>query len=175
MEEKVIRGKTKKKPSAIFDYNMYMGGVDISDKKICHYASERSTRRYWKKIFQNLLDISVLNSWIIYTLHTGKKLDRHRFLIEIVEALCEGHERVPNPLVRPVVELPLRHGLVLLEGKKEKDCYVCSDRSKDKKSSTGRKRSRHWCPACKVGCHERCDPQLEHVTNQGLTRRARRQ
>ena len=66
LEEKIIRGKTKTKPSAIFDYNKFMGGVDISDKQICHYSSERSTRRYWKKIFQNLLDISVLNSWIIF-------------------------------------------------------------------------------------------------------------
>ena len=173
LEEKIIRGKTKTKPSAIFDYNKFMGGVDISDKQICHYASERSTRRYWKKIFQNLLDISVLNSWIIFCLHSGRKMDRDKYLIEVVEALCEGHERVPTP--QPVEQLPAQHCLVLLEGKKEKDCYVCSNRSKDKKSSRGRSRSRYWCPACQVGCHQKCAPQLEHVTNQGARKRPCRQ
>ena len=100
-------------------------------------------------------------------------MDRDKYLIEVVEALCEGHERVPTP--QPVEQLPAQHCLVLLEGKKEKDCYVCSNRSKDKKSSRGRSRSRYWCPACQVGCHQKCAPQLEHVTNQGERKRPRRQ
>ena len=66
IEEKLIRNKPKRKLSAIFDYNLFMGGVDISDKQICHFAAERSTRRYWKKVFQNLLDVSILNSWLLF-------------------------------------------------------------------------------------------------------------
>ncbi|GFO36440.1 PiggyBac transposase uribo2 [Plakobranchus ocellatus] len=92
METKTIKGKQKTKPVLIFYYNKYMGGVDLSDKKIYHYAAERSTRRYWKKIFHNLIDIAILNSWILFSLSTGKKLDRERFIIEVVENLCEGDD-----------------------------------------------------------------------------------
>lgn len=181
VQENVIRGREKKKPEAIFDYNAFMGGVDISDKQLYHYASDRSTRRYWKKIFQNLMDVSVLNSWILFNLSVpeGKKLKRDKYILSIVEDLCNCHLAAP-PLPRPVQLLPDAdavlepHRLILLEGRKEKDCFVCSDRSKDKKSSKGRKRTRHWCPACKVGCHEHCEQQLIHKTDQGLTRKKKR-
>ena len=63
IETKTIRGKELTKPSMVFDYNTYMGGIDLSDKIICHYAAERPTRRYWKKIFFNLVDICLLNSY----------------------------------------------------------------------------------------------------------------
>ena len=49
-----IRGKELTKPSMVFDYNTYMGGIDLSDKTICHYAAECPTRRYWKKDFLQL-------------------------------------------------------------------------------------------------------------------------
>ena len=158
----VKRGKVIDKPQMILDYNKHMGGVDISDKMVCHYASERSTRRYWKKIFQNLMDISVLNSWILHSeTYPAKKISRRQFLIEVIEAFCET----------TVTTAILQHHLILLDGKKEKDCVVCSVRGStraDKNSSRGRKRSRHWCPACKVGCHERCEPNLVHQTDRGL-------
>ena len=57
----------------ILDYNKHMGGFDVSDKMVCHYASERSSRSYWKRIFQNLMDIFVLNSWILYNLFNPQK------------------------------------------------------------------------------------------------------
>ncbi|KAK3732053.1 hypothetical protein RRG08_026440 [Elysia crispata] len=59
------------------------------------------------------------------------------------------------------------HRLVLLEGKKEKRCFVCS-------TPAQRKRSKHWCPACKVGCHEKCEAQLTHEDNLGLRMQRKR-
>ena len=159
--EVVVRKRDKevRKPSVVTDYNAHMGGIDVSDKMLCHYASERATRRYWKKVFQNLLDISILNSWILHNLsdHT-ESLKRGKFLMDVVESLCE----VPT-VTKTVVE----HHLILLEGRKEKDCVVCSKRSTNPMSSAGRKRTRHWCPACQVGCHEQCEPQLNHETGRG--------
>ncbi|GFO01603.1 PiggyBac transposable element-derived protein 4 [Plakobranchus ocellatus] len=173
--EKTVRGKVQKKPAAIFDYNSFMGGVDVSDKQIYHYASERSTRRYWKKIFQNLLDISILNSWIIFKMSLGNSLKRDKFLISVIECLCEPEPAVARPMaVQVAAPAPLAlHELVRLPDRKEKDCFVCSDRTTHKNSSAGRKRSRFWCPVCKVGCHERCEKNLIHVTNQGLQKRKR--
>ena len=182
VEEKVIRNKTKIKPTAIFHYNTFMGGVDLSDKQIYHHAAERSTRRYWKKIFQNLLDISILNSWIIFNLGRERKMSRDKFILSIVESLVSTAQPEPQPQPQQQPALPLQvqppveptHELVLLEGRKEKDCFICNDRSKNSKSSQGRKRTRYWCSGCKVGCHPTCLPQLTHVTDQGLTRKRKR-
>ena len=184
VDEKVIRNKTKVKPTAIFHYNSFMGGVDLSDKQIYHHAAERSTRRYWKKIFQNLLDISILNSWNIFNLSRERKMSRDKYILAIVESLVSTANLQPQPEPQPQPQqqpaLPLQplaeptHELVLLEGRKEKDCFICNDRSKNSKSSQGRKRTRYWCPACKVGCHPTCLSQLTHVTDQGLTRKRKR-
>ena len=56
-------GLMKRKPNCIIDYNKYMGGVDLGDHRIYHVSAERPTRRYWKKIFFNLVDMALLNSY----------------------------------------------------------------------------------------------------------------
>ena len=150
MEERVIRGKEKRKPAAIFHYNLMMESVDISDKEICHLASERSTRRYWVRIFQNLVDISIANFWILYQIihnPVGKKpMSRGKYIISIVEALCNMFHVRPQrpPHFQPLQLFPGTdtHRIHFLDRKKEKDCFVCSDKAKDKKSSKGRKRTR---------------------------------
>ena len=109
-----------------------------------------------------------MNSHIIYT-HLIKKTNRRKFVIDIVEALCatqhpdaQPPQRPPQRAVGPAGAAPVApiatNRLVLLEGKKEKRCFVCS-------TPAQRKRSRHWCPACKVGCHEKCEAQLTHEDN----------
>ena len=163
------RGKEFIKPAMVLDYNMFMGGVDVGDKKVCHVAAERATHRYWVKIFRNLMDISITNAYEIYQLNTDapNRLSKHDFIVSIVEALCSStmatEPRVPGHPSVPV------HRLVLLPGRNERECAVCSDRK-----GTGRRRSRHWCPGCDVGCHELCEPRLEHYKRKrgGRKRRA---
>ena len=122
------RNKPIEKPTLIHDYNLHMGGVDISDKMVCHYASERATRRYWKKIFQNLLDVSLLNAFLLYENTPGTtKMKRKLFIITIVESLCLQH---PTPPPLPPPPTALLHQLVLLGGRKEMQCAVCSKRPK---------------------------------------------
>ena len=154
-EKRLIRHKERNKPTMIYDYNTYMGGVDLSDKKVYHIAAERATHRYWVKLFRNLLDISVLNAYEIYKLSVNdqQRKRKYDFVVDVIESLC-GPVDEPNPQA-PIQPL---HRLFLLDGRKERDCVVCSDRS----VPGGRKRSRHWCPACDVGCHERCEPRLQH-------------
>ncbi|KAK3751173.1 hypothetical protein RRG08_023931 [Elysia crispata] len=132
-----------------------MGGVDLADKKAYHLAAERSTRRYWKKIFHNQLDIALVNGHILFMKLKNPRMDRRRFIIELVEPTVMGLAGAAHATNR----------LVLLEGKKEYRCYVCSTPQR-------RRRSRHWCPACKVGCHEKCEAQLVHRDDIGLQKKA---
>lgn len=152
------RGKEVTKPVMVTHYNKYMGGVDVSDKKICHVAAERATHRYWVKVFRHLIDVALLNGYEIYLQNTdGRKLSRHDFLVSVVETLCCATDEVPR-------QATPQHHLVLLPERKEMDCSVCSDRKGGR-----RRRSRHWCPACGVGCHEKCAARLDH--SQGPARR----
>ena len=47
------------------------------------------------------------------------------------------------------------HRLELLSDKKESNCYVCSTPAR-------RRHTRHWCPICQVGVHEKCEKQFTH-------------
>lgn len=144
--------------------------MDLSDKNVCHIAAERPTHRYWVKIFRNLMDIAILNAYEVYKLNTDKEklLDKHDFVVSVVESLCgaTNHDQ-PTQSARPYIP---QHCLKLLDGRKERDCVLCSDRY----SGGTRKRSRHWCPGCGVGCHKKCEPNLEHYKRQARAGRKRR-
>ncbi|XP_068232203.1 piggyBac transposable element-derived protein 4-like [Palaemon carinicauda] len=139
----------KIKPKVINDYNVGMGGVDLSDKKLYHYAAQRSTRRYWKKIYSNLIDVSVLNAYIIYQQNTDRPFKRDDFLRDIIECLsipdAASYPLIPqspgsrlsnspgrNPI--PVSSPGSSHVYARLDGCKQRLCAVCP------------KRSKHWCP-----------------------------
>ncbi|XP_041982758.1 piggyBac transposable element-derived protein 4-like [Aricia agestis] len=62
---KQVRESTK--PILILDYNIMMGGVDKKDQMLAMYPIERKRTRVWyKKLFRRLLNVSVLNSFIIH-------------------------------------------------------------------------------------------------------------
>ena len=85
----------KQKPKCLAADNQYMGGVDISARKIYHVSHERPTKRYWKKVFFNVLDIALLSSYKLYKGNTGGGLGKtHRdfFLCSIVESLCAAED-----------------------------------------------------------------------------------
>ena len=53
-------------PRAIADYTMHMRGVDLFDQKASYYSTLLSSKRWYIKIFYHLLDIAVINSYILY-------------------------------------------------------------------------------------------------------------
>ena len=109
-DSRTAAGLMKRQPNCIIDYNKYMGGVDLSDRKIYHVSAERPTRRYWKKIFFNLLDMALLNSYELYRANTdaGQCKNRHDFLCAVVESLC-GMEK-PR-LAMPAARAPAQAAL----------------------------------------------------------------
>ena len=119
VQEQIKRDKTKRKPSCIFEYNKYMRGVDMSDKQLYHHVAERSASRYWKRIFQNLLDISILNSWIIFKLQREKKMSRDKIILNIVESLCSFN---PQPVPPRQLALP-EPACMYTSIPSEKDCF----------------------------------------------------
>jgi len=54
------------KPNVIVQYNAFMGGVDKLDQMLKLYLSLCTTMKWYKKLFQHLLDVTVYNSFVLY-------------------------------------------------------------------------------------------------------------
>lgn len=64
--------KTQKKkvmipcPKIVKEYNAHMGGVDLMDSFLGRYRIKVKTRKWYMRIFYHLLDLIVINSWVLY-------------------------------------------------------------------------------------------------------------
>lgn len=72
MHHNVAVDETTGKPEIIHFYNLTKGGVDEIDKKCSIYTCSRRTRRWPMTIFYRMLDISTVNSHIMYDIHHKK-------------------------------------------------------------------------------------------------------
>ena len=79
-QEREKKGKKVNKPEVVHEYNDKMRGVDKSDAHLAYYgiASRGRMTKYYIKQFFYLLDMTALNSYIIYK-KTGGTLDRFDF------------------------------------------------------------------------------------------------
>jgi hypothetical protein len=152
-EDKIIRSKkglVGRKPALIHNYNQSMGGVDVSDKSVYHLTCNRQTSKYWKKIFFNLIDISMFNAYVLYSLNSDRPITRREFHRQIVCSLVS--EDRPSP--RPAGDVP-GHRLEHLPGNAARKCVVCSQ-------ATNKGRTRFWCSGCNSGVHRECYHKLQH-------------
>lgn len=109
-------------PKPIVDYNMYMGGVDLSDQLIQYYSVHHTTRRWYRTMFFHFIDIAVTNGFIMYREiqklrnTPANQLITHKAYVEqLVAELCgvtvgavpvqrrTGH--TPVPISKPVGRL----------------------------------------------------------------------
>jgi len=95
--------KVVSQPKTISNYNKYMNGVDRSDQILATNNVSRKCMKWWKTLFFHLIDIAVVNSFILFKEHQAKNPDdealRRRadysqadFREEIVRQLCNLSE-----------------------------------------------------------------------------------
>ena len=66
-ESRVQKRKWRYCPAVIREYNTYMGAVDLCDQmKVSYEVDRRSKVRFYLRVFFDFLDISVVNSKIVY-------------------------------------------------------------------------------------------------------------
>ncbi|XP_063079932.1 piggyBac transposable element-derived protein 4-like [Engraulis encrasicolus] len=133
------------RPTAVGEYNKYMGGVDTSDQMIGTNSVHRKTRRWPMTVFQHLLDVAVTNSYILHksqsTNMQARLLTRQQFQEELAAHLLgvtlkTGQPNPPPPPTRQHLPVPCSSG-----------------HTKDQRASMGRRR----CKLCSRNTPWKCD------------------
>ena len=92
-------------PVAIEKYNCYMGRVDKSDQYLSYHNVLRKTVRYWQKLFYHLVDIAVVNSFVLYNLiaHMSgcRPITENDFRDELVLQIIEHYGKNQREKVCP--------------------------------------------------------------------------
>jgi hypothetical protein len=126
------------RPKIIEDYNRHMGYVDKSDRMSNSYSISRRTFKCTKKLFFHLIDLTILNSWILSS--CGAKYSHRNFRLILVRNLVEegGKNERPHPLMRGRPNSAIQN-IVRLESRQNEHwpakgntlhCHVCSARGK---------------------------------------------
>jgi hypothetical protein len=68
-----------------------MGGVDVSDQYVSSYSFIRKSKKWWRKMFFWLLEVAVVNSFILYNLSAASnqkpKLSHKKYWQPLVKSL----------------------------------------------------------------------------------------
>ena len=78
---------------AVKQYIGMMGGVYVSDK-MARLDKSRKTYRWYSRIDGKMVMLSIVNSFLIYQAHTGKKIELRTFVI------CVTHQLIGNKRFR---------------------------------------------------------------------------
>ena len=78
--------EVKKKPICIFQYNMFMKGVDRADQYLSYYSLLRKTVKWPKKVAFWLINCALFNSFRIYQkLNPTSKMRYKEFLLQVAK------------------------------------------------------------------------------------------
>jgi hypothetical protein len=135
-----------------------MGSVDRSDMQISYIECVRKTVKWYKKLFFHLLDISVLNSYILHKQKTGQNIQFCDFRLQLIRQIIEMYEKSKASRGRPSsgdnrIRLIGHHFPSLIPSTStrqdpRKQCVVCANTTIRAKK---RAESRYECAECNVG------------------------
>lgn len=140
------------KPDAVEFYDMTKSGVSSMEKMCCTFTTKRSTSRWSMRCFYAMLDITGLNSYVLYYLRGGE-CSRANFLKTVAFDLAEAHikRRAANLKISrrirmevgfmfPSIIVPPQANSSDESMHKKMRCAMC-DRKKDRKTY-------HKCDTC---------------------------
>lgn len=91
-----IVSSSKQKPAIIVYYNSTKGGCDAADQRIATYSVKYTSRRWHVVAFCNIVDISALNAYILFSLsdvewNSNVSHRRRLFLLRLSEQLSHAY------------------------------------------------------------------------------------
>ena len=77
------------KPMCIDEYNKNMGGVDKSDQLLSYYGFIHKTLKWSNQAAFHLLDLAIVNSFILYKLYKQDRKHKHTPYIGLIYTLTK--------------------------------------------------------------------------------------
>ena len=104
------QGNTIENPDVVLEYNNVMGAVDKVDQMLEPYAMQRKGVKWYIKLFEHLLDVSVFNSFVLYKqCNVNSKLAFLDYKLLLVEKMVTKYHFGGTASARgPSVDCPLR-------------------------------------------------------------------
>ena len=169
-------GELLKKPSIVIQYDKYMGGVDRADQMLNYTPFPGKTMKWWKRLFFHLVNMAVMNAYLLYKSLTDNPVTARRFRRDLVKELVssvnldelparrKASRGRPGTQDQPVCRLEGRHfpEKIIATGRKKnvsRACIVCTavgkqrmkdqERPSKKKIRYGRE-STYECRVCEA-------------------------
>ena len=115
------------KPAVVANYNRHMGHADNADRMANSYTASRRTWKWTKKLFFHLLDLAIVNSYVLLSSCGGKKISHRDFQLTLIRDMLAwaGHEPRPSmPVGRPA---KLSNNIGRLDTRHNKHWPGCND------------------------------------------------
>nr|XP_027230473.1 piggyBac transposable element-derived protein 4-like [Penaeus vannamei] len=155
--------QVRTKPQAVVDYNVGKKGVDLADQLAASYSTTRRTNKWYQNVFYHLLDMAVVNAFVVHRA-LGGTLTQLEFRLEIIANFLDqppaygrrGGLRTPPaatpspprrrnaPRQQQRQQVPQGHVLAFNPGRKYRRCRHC------RVSRNVRKETRYRCGRCDV-------------------------
>ena len=149
-------------PACVSDYNRSMGGVDTFDQLVETYRSLRRTRKSWKSIFVDMIDVAAVNSFRYFQLYNeqhGVHMSRQRnphnsFRTELIRHLSHIAVNEPPPKRRyslsqahPPAAAPAASMHLVRHDPAKRNCVLCYELHRKELKCV------NYCQVCKVNLH----------------------
>lgn len=94
------------RPAVVKDYNQAMGGIDLNDQLVAIYRTDIGTKKYYLRVFQHLLDVCVVNAWLLYRRHCSQRVDEAHmtllnFRMDVASSLIKYGKHIAKRRGRP--------------------------------------------------------------------------
>ncbi|XP_006872930.1 PREDICTED: piggyBac transposable element-derived protein 4-like [Chrysochloris asiatica] len=80
-------------PKAVAEYNAIMGGVDHFNQRRERCAIGRRSLKWWHRLLYFLIDLGIVNSFIMWNCNHGGKCDQLSFRLALIRQLTVGQKR----------------------------------------------------------------------------------
>ena len=140
-----IADNAEKTPESVKAYNDTKYGVDIMDQMARKYTVITSAKRWPIHSFQNSLDLTAINAWIVYKAVTKNNISRRVFLWQLAQDLTGPHiDERSNTKKRRLQEETFDKG----HSKMTKYCQVKGECKRNRTVDTCHECSKSLCGKC---------------------------
>lgn len=152
--------KSVPQPKLIANYNKYMGGVDKMDALVAAYRSRFRKKKWYSPLVLYLLDVSVVNAWILMRKLKANHSDSEsllRFRRHIALCFLKSYGTKPLQGKSKVAPRPLHDvrydniGHTVIYNETDRRCAHCS------------KKSQFICEKCNIALHPKFCFKLYHT------------